>query len=228
MSFRKRNVGLSGPRQPLHQFPPASTSDFVQQTPPSPLITTSGAAPTPNPGLPGVRPSPLDGRPTTSTGTLSLDDLLGGHTGLALGHSVLVEESGTTDFASTLLRCYAAEGVLQGHTVHVVGVGTQWGRELPGVVSSHISGRGGVVKDGGNDWVERESGRMKIAWRYEKLGDFVAGSSTARGGSSLILFSADFGFKYEVLLKSAWRCLYLTTDRDSLSSAKSKHAASSC
>lgn len=187
MSFRKRNVGLSGPGQPLHQSPATSPSDSAQEISPS-LSTTSssGAAPTSSPGLPGVRPSPLDGRPTTSTGTHSLDELLGGHGGLALGHSVLIEESGTTDFASTLLRCYAAEGVLQGHTVHVVGVGAHWGRELPGVVSSHIGGGEGVIKDGGGDAVESDRGKMKIAWRYEKLGDVVAGPSGARGGDSLI------------------------------------------
>lgn len=189
MSFRKRNIGLSGLRQPLLQFPPASSSDPGQQgPPPSPSSPASGVAPNPNIWLPGVRPSPLDGRPTTSTGTHSLDDLLGGHAGLALGHSVLVEESGTTDFASTLLRCYAAEGVLQGHTVHVVGVGAHWGKELPGVVPSHIGGGVGLTKDGGDDAVERQKGRMKIAWRYEKLGDFGAGASGARGGDSLIPF----------------------------------------
>lgn len=176
MSFRKRNVGLSGSRQLPNQFPPASSSGPAQQTSPPEAASTAG------PGPPGVRPSPIDGRPTTSTGTHSLDDLLGGHAGLALGHSVLVEESGTTDFTSTLLRCYAAEGVLQGHSVHVVGVGAHWGRELPGVVSSHIGGGGGVVKDGGEDSTEREGGKMKIAWRYEKWGDFGGGTSGARGG----------------------------------------------
>lgn len=71
--------------------------------------------------------------------------------------------------------------MLQGHTVHVVGLGPHWGRELPGVVSS------GFVKDGGEDVVEKDRERMKIAWRYEKMGDFVTGTSSARGGSSPIL-----------------------------------------
>ena len=47
----------------------------------------------------------------TSTGTASLDGLLGGHSGLALGNSLLIEESGTTDFAGALLKYYAAEGI---------------------------------------------------------------------------------------------------------------------
>ncbi|MBE3041746.1 hypothetical protein IMZ48_04030, partial [Candidatus Bathyarchaeota archaeon] len=63
---------------------------------------------------PGVRPSPVDGRPTVSTGTASLDRFFGGHAGLPLGASVLVEENGATDFAGVLARYYAAEGLIQG------------------------------------------------------------------------------------------------------------------
>lgn len=120
---------------------------------------------------PGIRPSPLDGRLTTSTGTRSLDSLLAGHAGLALGTSLLIEESGTTDFAGSLLRYYAAEGVTQGHTVHVLGAHEPWGRELPGLGSGE-----------GKEKEERKGeDKMKIAWRYERLGEFGAG---ARGGCS--------------------------------------------
>ncbi|KAM4055662.1 PAXNEB protein domain-containing protein [Hirsutella rhossiliensis] len=59
----------------------------------------------------GTRPSPLDGRPTTSTGTASLDQLLAGHCGIPLGTALLIEETGTTDFGGTLLRYFAAEGL---------------------------------------------------------------------------------------------------------------------
>ncbi|KAI4232658.1 MAG: hypothetical protein L6R40_007330 [Gallowayella cf. fulva] len=152
MSFRKRNVGLSGP-------------SLQSQSSASEVVSAS---------TPGVRPSPLDGRPTTSTGTFSLDDLLG-HSGFALGNSILIEENGTTEFGATLLRYFAAEGVVQGHKVHVLGVGEPWGRELPG-----------VVRVGGDDVVKpekptpAEKDRMKIAWRYERLGDFGTGPSNAR------------------------------------------------
>lgn len=151
MSFRKRNVGLSGAAKP--------DSD--------PSTSTKGRV-----ALPGVRPSPIDGRPTTSTGTASLDSLLAGHSGLVLGSSLLIEESGTTDYAGALLRFYAAEGLLQGHHVHVIALPEQWGRALPGVV-------------GDSEKKEKKSGesaeKMKIAWRYESLGQFGAGSYT-RGG----------------------------------------------
>lgn len=155
MSFRKRNVGLSGP---------SLQSQATGKESSSPLP-------------PGVRPSPLDGRLTTSTGTLSLDDILG-HSGFALGNSLLIEENGTTEFATTLLRYFAAEGVVQGHKVHLVGVGEPWARDLPGVVgiagedNARLESRTGPEKE-----------RMKIAWRYERLGEFGTGPSSARGGT---------------------------------------------
>ncbi|KAF2752737.1 PAXNEB-domain-containing protein [Pseudovirgaria hyperparasitica] len=162
MSFRKRNVAVS--RAP----------SVPSISPPEPLLAAKDAWP--NPTIPGVRPSPIDGRPTTSTGILSLDALLAGHAGLALGNSLLIEENGTTDFAGTLLRLVAAEGVTQEHKVIVVGVGESWGRELPGLVD--------VSDESGNssknmERREEDKERMKIAWRYERLGEF--GAEKSRG-----------------------------------------------
>lgn len=152
MSFRKRNVIIAQPGSL------ASASAAVEKTP-----------------VPGVRPSPLDGRLTISTGTRSLDSLLAGHAGLALGCSILVEESGTTDFGGALLKYFAAEGVVQGHTLHILGVGESWGRELPGVSSESIKSEEKSSSDE----------KMKIAWRYERLGEFGAGS---RGGLHLPVY----------------------------------------
>lgn len=172
MSFRKRNVGLTGS---------SHRSDLLR---PSSELTSNPAGSLPS--IPGVRPSPLDGRPTTSTGTHSLDDLLAGHAGLALGNSLLIEEDGTTDYAGSLLRYYAAEGILQGHKVFVVGVTEQWGRELPGSV--------GPTSDTVDDTIKSvDKDKMKIAWRYESLGDFGSKPSNTRGGKSpaLLLISLD-------------------------------------
>ena len=159
MSFRKRNVGLFGPSS-------ASRSD-VHATQLSPIQ------------VPGVRPSPLDGRLITSTGTQTLDNLFNNHAGLPLGNSILIEENGTTDFAGALLRYFAAEGVVQGHHVHVVAMPQQWGRELPGLVRD--------VDAEKPDKVTSEApgdGRMRIAWRYERLGEFGA---SLRGGTASTL-----------------------------------------
>lgn len=142
MAFRKRNVAVgttTGSAAPEHAAATLSSS------------------------LPGVRPSPLTSHPVTSTGTPSLDELLGGHAGLALGSSLLIEESGTTDFAGALLRFYAAEGVCQGHVIHVVSVGDGWVRGLPAVADEKGSRKADVSTGGDSD-------KMKIAWRYEKLG----------------------------------------------------------
>jgi len=127
----------------------------------------------------GTRPSPVGGHVTTSTGTHSLDALLAGHAGLVLGTSLLIEESGTTDFGGALLRYYAAEGVVQGHNVHVLGMSeTPWGRELPGLSSGETKST--EDRKGSED-------KMKIAWRYERLGEFGAG---ARGGHSFIVIES--------------------------------------
>ena len=175
MSFRKRNVGLSNlstSKVATHQG-----REIIEECQDKIVGTISYSH------IAGVRPSALDGRPTTSTGTQSLDSLLAGHGGLALGNSVLLEESGTTDYAGTLLRYYAAEGIVQGHQVHVVGVGEQWGRELPGLIG------GSVEHDKDKSRSVESQERMKIAWRYERLGEFgVVGSGpgpSSRGGSPL-------------------------------------------
>ncbi|KAI9883002.1 MAG: hypothetical protein M1823_005225 [Watsoniomyces obsoletus] len=156
MSFRKRNVAIN----------PGGSNIQSSGSPRSP---TGNRVPIPRPGTsgnpisllpPGLRPSPLDGRPTTSTGTSSLDERLAGHGGLALGTSLLLEENGTTDYASILLKNFAAEGLVQGHIVHIMGVGEQWARELPGCVGSE----GGQQQDGGRPFKEPSSEKMKIAW----------------------------------------------------------------
>jgi elongator complex protein 4 len=151
MAFRKRNTALS--RAPADA-----------DAPDSPLSPSLPSAQTSSPPSPGVRPSPIDGRPTTSTGTPSLDSIIAGHAGLPLGNSVMIGESGTTDYAGALLRFYAAEGVVQGHKVHVVGMGEVWGRALPGISED----RGNSSRKEGRERAEK----MKIAWRYEGLGQF--------------------------------------------------------
>ncbi|PKS11599.1 hypothetical protein jhhlp_003364 [Lomentospora prolificans] len=110
----------------------------------------------------GIRSSPLDGRSILSTGTASLDAVLGGHSGLPLGTCLLLQENGTTDFGGVLLRYFAAEGLVQGHQVHVLGFGDSWLNELPGLAIPNKSSR----PDPANDRSE-----MKIAWRYDTLGN---------------------------------------------------------
>ena len=126
---------------------------------------TRNIAPAPEEKIlpPGVRSSPLDSRPTISTGTHSLNQILAGHAGLPTGSSLLIEENGNTDFGGVLLRHYAAQGAVQGDHVHVLGFHESWRRQLPGLMtetrkSSTASNYKSVSQD-----------RMKIAWRYESL-----------------------------------------------------------
>jgi elongator complex protein 4 len=159
MAFRKRNIGIG--RQPV-----------------SPASPVAVEAPTPVEQLPGVRPSPLTSHPVTSTGAPSIDGLLGGHSGLALGSSLLVGEHDTTDFAGALLRYYAAEGLLQGHVVHIVGVGEGWVREQE--------------QEKATDTDKAAQDRMKIAWRYERLGQ----TSSERGA---LVASRSLAYQYTSL-----------------------------
>ncbi|KAG4437533.1 hypothetical protein IFR05_006967 [Cadophora sp. M221] len=179
------------------------------------VVPQSGGLPSNQPvaakqSLPqGVRPSPLDGRLTTSTGTHSLDSLLSGHSGLVLGTSLFIEENGTTDFAGALVRYYAAEGVVQGHHVHVLGMNEAWGRELPGLGVEDSSSRRTESR--------QNEEKMKIAWRYERLGEFGAGSRDRNGSQtkgpsdsgSTAVFCHDFDLSKGLTLPSPSNMKYV-------------------
>lgn len=172
MSFRKRNVVLGSPN------PRTTTSTAPGSSPTTPQRQEKIPSP-------GTRPSPLDGRPTTSTGTSSLDQLLAGHSGLPLGTSLLIEEAGTTDFGGTVLRYYAAEGLVQGHQVHLLGYGDSWRRDLPGLDLSGGSKSKAKAKESASDE------KMKIAWRYETLGN-TAGRAPSSQGMYLSIYKSDW------------------------------------
>jgi hypothetical protein len=147
MAFRKRQVAVGRAK-------PDDNDNGQVQT-----ITKNQLAP------PGTRTSPLDGRLTTSSGAASLDSIVA-HSGLPLDHSMLIEEVGTTNYAGVLTKYFAAEGLMQGHKVFVVGEGEHWGRELPGLVD--VESKESSPSKGKDNEIDR----MKIAWRYESLGDF--------------------------------------------------------
>ena len=101
------------------------------------------------------------------------------------------------------MRSFAAEGVLQGHKVFVVlgggagaaGWGERWGRELPGLAAGASQTQAGKQEwdDGGGDGdgveIKKEAAggdkreKMKIAWRYERLGEFGGGGGGLAAGS---------------------------------------------
>ncbi|PHH72369.1 hypothetical protein CDD82_6019 [Ophiocordyceps australis] len=166
MSFRKRNTVI---RATGSQRDPDKPSNAINHG----LVSA------------GVRPSPLDGRPTTSTGTASLDQLLAGHAGLPLASSLLLEENGTSDFSGVLLRYYAAEGLVQGHTIHVLGTDELvWRRQLPGLAKASTTENSSKIS------VPAE--KMRIAWRYEALGGANKKASLPAGNTSAEPFCHSF------------------------------------
>ena len=86
-----------------------------------------------------------------------------------------MEENGATDFAGVLARYYAAEGLIQGHHVHVLGHGDGWRADLPGLATK---GRPPPASQ-----QSKRGDELKIAWRYGKLDNGVSrerGSLTTR------------------------------------------------
>lgn len=128
---------------------------------------------------PAVKPSILTSQPTTSTGCADLDKLLG-HLGLPLSSTLLIEESGTTDFSLVLLRSFASQGVLHNRlkinnqsiaTTHVivVGVPSSWVKDLPGEYkgSSKEQKKAQIAQSSSEVSVANMAEKdLKIAWRY--------------------------------------------------------------
>ncbi|KAG4302189.1 hypothetical protein PCK1_001461 [Pneumocystis canis] len=108
----------------------------------------------------GVCPSPLNGVHITSSGCSSFDSITG-LGGLPLGTCFLIEETGTTDFSSILLRYFSAEGILHEHGIWSCGVPRAWFYNLPDVESNAYCEKS-----------KQSTEVMKIAWRYRNSGDF--------------------------------------------------------
>ncbi|SCV02998.1 LAME_0H06898g1_1 [Lachancea meyersii CBS 8951] len=157
---------------------------------------------------PGIRPSPATSQPSTATGCQDLDKLLG-HMGLPLGQTLLVQEQSATDFASVLVKNFAAQGIVHnrkggpsslaaGNThLVVLTMNPFFAKELPGVYqgSKKEAKRFKVSSAESEVTVQNmlESGAavskpsaapgkdLKIAWRYG-LKDNLQKGALARNG----------------------------------------------
>lgn len=123
-----------------------------------------------------------------SSGASDLDKVLQ-HSGIPLGSLLLLEEDGTTDFTSRLIKVFLSEGIIQNrieelgkkHLTHsiVIGMQSQWSSELPGLyLGSSKDRKKQLVKDQEGKLsvsnVVNSQNDMKIAWRYglqKKNGD---------------------------------------------------------
>lgn len=166
-------IGSRGPPNPTTaRGPPRPTGGIAVKHIP---VETPALPEIPNGA---IRPSLITSQPTVSTGVSDLDKLLS-HQGLPLGQSLLIEESGTTDFASVLLRCFASQGIFhdrnEGSASHIIvlGVHTLWGTELPGLYkgTSRDQKKAKIfeneTKVSVSNLAQSGSRDMKIAWRYE-------------------------------------------------------------
>ncbi|KAI5962241.1 ELP4 [Candida pseudojiufengensis] len=205
MSFRKRGEIVGGARGPAPQRGPIPSIAGRQSSVPgrsqpnvSPTSSISSFKKATNKQEspreidisslimqnPGIRPSLITSQPTASTGSSDLDKILL-HQGLPLGCSLLIEESGTTDFSSVLLRAFASQGIIQNRLennvynshIIVLGMSPHWSNDLPGLYKGSskdqkkakiaeneskvsVSNIANSSSDGGRD------SKMKIAWRY--------------------------------------------------------------
>ncbi|KHC84646.1 elongator complex protein 4 [Candida albicans P78042] len=191
-SIPARAPGIAGRAPPLGRTPPAvtgkgitttTTSSFQLKSKPKSIEKDNATQIMQNPG---VRPSLVTSQPTTSTGSSDLDKILL-HQGLPLGNSLLIEESGTTDFSSVLLRAFASQGILHNRIsndiiahVIVLGMNQQWANDLPGVYkgSSKEQKKAKIIENESKVSVSNLSNapsttnrtttdpNLKIAWRY--------------------------------------------------------------
>ncbi len=119
---------------------------------------------TPVTTVPGTRPSPYNSLPLISLGLAPLDDLLGG--GLPLSSSLLLCQDHPTQYGDLLLKFFVAQGLESGQDVLVV----ECGGEEGGPVAEGLMG----VDKGDEPRKEvlkpKEDDKMKIAFRYENMG----------------------------------------------------------
>lgn len=117
----------------------------------------------------GVRLSSKDARWITSSGSSSFDYYLSG--GIPM-KSLLVIEEDTMDYASVLLKFFAAEGLKQDHAIWLgPSIGETWFRQLPGDSDRPNKNENSAGEDSHSSPPSKnpQQERMKIAWRYEQV-----------------------------------------------------------
>lgn len=168
--FQKRKVVLTGPA-------PNRGAGRPEQAPVDALENTQTQHQ-------GLRPSLINSKRCVSTSSRSLDQLLQ-HGGLPLGTTLLIEEHGATDYASTILKGFCALGVRDqrdGSDTLVVCLGIPgWVRGIPAVGRASKSP---AAKDTG------EQNKMRIAWRYQ-----LSQNSRRDTTESLSTYCSDLNFK---------------------------------
>lgn len=196
MPLIKKSIVLNSARGPPHNEERAINSNpslEIARGPgasPTPVVGLSSARgplrspPTPGsrdsrPSNPSIKPSLVSSEyPTISLGSESLDSVLA-HGGTPLGTIMLIEESGSTDFASIILRGVCAQGLFHSRQkiaptrCIVVGADSYWVNDLPGNKKEKTSSSKSKSQSPAVDIDSQTSTRtplnnnnLKIAWRY--------------------------------------------------------------
>ncbi|CAL8467548.1 g7086 [Coccomyxa elongata] len=96
-----------------------------------------------------------------STGLADFDRILGG--GLPLGAVLVLLEDAYSPHGSTLLRYFAAEGVVCGHRVHWAGATMPEPKSLPSLAKSRSQSQQDDQEPG-----NQEDPKLRIAWQYRR------------------------------------------------------------
>lgn len=118
--------------------------------------------------VPGGCRTSVSGTVVASTGIASFDALLGD--GLPLGHSVLLLEDAprsSSNYASTMLKCFIAQGLLAGGHVVYIASDADAAKLLASLPAESSRPDGLVAPPAGPPAAARE--KMTIAWRYKHI-----------------------------------------------------------
>ena len=161
----------------------------------------------------GVKPSLLNTQSVTSSGCNDLDKILE-HQGIPLGSSILVEESGTTDFANVLSKVFVSQGIVHNRldpqisNTHIILLTSNqhWTKELPGVFkgSSRDIKKQRVQENENKLSVQNlitgdshgaRSKDLKIAWRYG-LNDQNKAQTQSQGDNNVLY--KDYNHQFDI------------------------------